>query len=107
MSDRGVHRTGHGHDTAAFLGQVPLFAALPEHTRRELAEAASWQHLGGGSYLFHQGDAADALALVWSGRLQVIDEAEHEVIGVLGHGGWVGELSLLTGAPRAAGVRAL
>ncbi len=107
VTDGEVGGRGTGHDPAAFLGQVPLFAALPERTRHELVAAARWQHVGGGTFLFHQGDAADVLALVWSGRLQVIDEANHDVIGVLGHGAWVGELSLLTGAPRSAGIRAL
>jgi NTE family protein len=106
------------HDAETCVEQVPLFAELPREVRRELAAAAQWVHLGGGDFLFHQGDAADALALVWSGRLQVIDEdgtvldglegtAPGSVIGVLGHGGWVGELSLLTGAPRSAGIRAM
>jgi len=113
-------------ETARFIAQVPLFHGLPEHARRELATASRWVHLPAGEFLFHQGDAADALALVWSGRLQVIDEGwrtgEGEpreavggtatggaspVISVLGRGSWVGELSLLTGARRSAAIRAL
>ena len=106
------------HDPAVFLAQVPLFAHLPEHVRDELADAAYWKHVPGGEFLFHQGDAADSLALVWSGRLLVIDESstdgdgiatlpENRVIGLLGRGKWVGELSLLTGEPRSAAVKAL
>lgn len=106
------------HDPSAFLAQVPLFASLPATVRHELAAAAIWRHLPGGEFLFHQGDAADSLALVWSGRLLVIDESstdgdgisvlpENRVIGVLGRGKWVGELSLLTGAPRSAAIKAL
>jgi len=112
-----------GHDAEECVAQVPLFAELPREVRQELAAAAQWVHLPGGEYLFHQGDPADAVALVWSGRLQVIDEgsargdglvgapgdsrAHDSVIGVLGRGGWVGELSLLTGSPRSAAIRAL
>ena len=110
------------HDAEAVLAQVPLFAELPPDTRRELARSAAWVHVAGGEFLFHQGDAADSLALVWSGRLQVVDERATDgdgidddrqagapglVIGILGRGSSVGELSLLTGEPRAAGIRAL
>lgn len=104
-----------GEATRAFLATVPLFAHLPPHTVRELAQAARWVHLPGGAYLFRQGDAADTLALVGSGRLLVLDEDDariggdgpDQVIGVLGRGAWVGELALLTGARRSASIRAL
>jgi NTE family protein len=66
-------------DTERFIAQVPLFLGLPDHARKALAQASRWVHLAAGEYLFHQGDDADALALVWSGRLQVIDERrDHE-----------------------------
>lgn len=102
-------------DTEAFLATVPLFASLPTHVRRELAQASAWVHLAGGQYLFRQGDHADALALVGSGRLLVIDEGDgtlggdgpDQVIGVLARGSWVGELALLTGARRSATIQAL
>lgn len=93
------------------IGAVPLFAALPDHARHELADIATRRHLDGGQYLFRQGDEPDGIAIVASGRLQVLkrDEAtgDERVVGVLGRGGWVGELSLLTGLPRSASVRAL
>jgi NTE family protein len=93
-------------EAADLLGQVPLFADLPEHVCLELARAGRWRHLPGGVFLFHQGDDADALALLWSGRLDVVDEETHAVLDVLGRGSWVGELALLTGEPRSAAVRA-
>ena len=93
-------------DAAALLAEVPLFSDLPEHVRVALAAAGQWHHLPGGSFLFHQGDAADGMALLWSGRVDVVDERHTTVINVLGRGSWVGELALLTGAPRAAGIRA-
>jgi NTE family protein len=81
-----------------------------------LAAAAERVHLPAHRELFHQGDQADGVAIVLSGRLQVLQhgrpggvtpEGRDRVIGVLGRGSWVGELSLLTGAPRSATVRAL
>jgi NTE family protein len=61
--------------------------------------------------LFRQGDEPDGVAIVLSGRLHVVQHDDGDgtdrVIGVLGRGTWVGELSLLTGAPRSATVRAV
>ncbi|MCU0269180.1 MAG: patatin-like phospholipase family protein [Acidimicrobiales bacterium] len=96
------------HDPATFLAQIPLFAALPAGARDHLAASATWRHVPAGAVVFHAGDPGDSLAVVWSGRL----EAQHahgggtRVVATLGRGAWVGELSLLTGRPRAATVRA-
>ncbi|NIN59815.1 MAG: cyclic nucleotide-binding domain-containing protein [Xanthomonadales bacterium] len=72
--------------------------------------------LGGGEWLFRQGDPGDALYLVVRGRLQAWAEPppatgetelpESRLLGELGPGDSVGEVSLLTGEPRMAGVRA-
>ncbi len=67
--------------------------------------------IAGGDWLFHQGDRGDALFLAVRGRLQVLqNKAESEVPALLGEvtpGDSVGEVSLLTGEPRSAGVRAI
>jgi NTE family protein len=61
-----------------------------------------------GEWLFHQGDPSDAAYVLESGRLEVIDEAGgHRQLRVVPAGTVVGELSLLSGRPRAAGIRAL
>lgn len=69
--------------------------------------------LPGGEWLFHQDDPGDALYLLVRGRLQAWQERESgaalaapRLIGTVVPGDSVGELALLTGAPRAAGVRA-
>src|SRR5262245_48157805 len=66
----------------------------------------------GGSWLFRQGDPADALFLIARGRLQVWGQGEAEVgaprlLGELGSGESVGEVGLLAGGTRTAGVRAI
>lgn len=63
-------------------------------------------HLPGGEELFGHGDPGDALYVVGSGRLEVINRAG-TVIETLGKGAVVGELALLTGEPRSATVRAV
>ncbi len=65
----------------------------------------------GSAWLFRQGDPADALFLVARGRLQVWGEDEEggaaRLLGELGSGQSVGEVGLLTGGTRTAGVRAI
>ncbi len=65
----------------------------------------------GGGWLFRQGDPASALFLIARGRLQVWGEPEEagapRLLGELGSGESVGEVGLLTGGTRTAGVRAI
>jgi NTE family protein len=59
--------------------------------------------------LIRQGDAADRLFLVRSGRLRVFVEGEDgpRVVRDLGAGAAIGELALLTASPRSATVQAV
>ena len=68
-------------------------------------------HLAGGDWLMHQGDAGDALYFLARGRLQAwaSDGAGNEKSRFLNEivpGDSVGEISLLTGAPRTVGIQA-
>jgi len=72
--------------------------------------------LKGGQWLFHQGDRGDALYLVVRGRLQALmgpqgtREGQDEDLVLLGEmvaDQSVGELGLISGEPRAAGIRAI
>ncbi len=66
----------------------------------------------GGDWLFRQGEVADSMYLVARGRLQVwvdaVDggEPEPRLVGDVGPGEMVGEVGLLTGGRRSAGLRA-
>ncbi|HEU4675919.1 MAG TPA: DHA2 family efflux MFS transporter permease subunit [Motilibacteraceae bacterium] len=57
-----------------------------------------------GQWLFEQGDSADGMYVVRSGRFEVV--VDGAVVRRLGPGELVGELALLTGGRRSAGVRA-
>ncbi len=105
MADSALHRQAEVTD---LLNTVPLFRQLSISARSVLAHSSDHISLSAGDDLFCQGDTADALFLVVSGRLHVVDEDEqsHRIVGVLGSGAWVGELSLLTGSPRAATITA-
>src|SRR4051812_43853998 len=89
-----------------FLAGVPIFAGLTPPLREALAERARTLRLRHGEWLFRQGDTGDALYIVRAGRLRVIDEWAGTVLGEFGRGAAVGELALLTSAPRSASVRA-
>ena len=99
----GPHRAG---SLAEFLSQVPMFAGLEPSLRETVAAKASAVHLVAGEWLFHQGDPGEAMYIVRAGRLEVVDEAVGAVIRALGRGDAVGELALLSAAPRSASVRA-
>jgi NTE family protein len=90
------------------LGSVPLFAVLAADQLRALADRAAAVHLSAGEWLFRQGDEADALYVLRSGRLEVCVESsvgDRGPVRELGVGSVVGELALLSQAPRSASVR--
>jgi NTE family protein len=94
-------------DLSELLDGVPVLSGLSEELRHTLVDRASIRILPAGEWLFRQGDAADAMFLVLSGRVEVVlEHPVSEIVRVLGRGGCVGELALLTEAPRSAGVRA-
>jgi predicted acylesterase/phospholipase RssA/CRP-like cAMP-binding protein len=70
------------------------------------------KELAGGEWLMHQGDPGDALYFLVRGRLQAwARDAEGKdrgsFLNEIVPGDSVGELSLLTGAPRAVGIQAI
>jgi NTE family protein len=89
------------------LGQVAIFADLAEDVRERLISHSSSLQIRAGEWLFRQGEQADRLYVVRSGRLEVVSESpEPAVIRVLGPGRVLGELALLTDSVRSASVRA-
>ena len=104
----GPARSGAAATPADLLAAVPLFASLPEQPRGSLAARTESVHLSAGEWLFHQGEEADALYVVRSGRLEILHErapGEREHVRELGPGSVVGELAPLSGARRSASVR--
>ncbi len=61
-------------------------------------------HLAPGETLFAKGDPATTMFVVRSGALQVHDG--NVVFETVGPGGILGEMAIVDGAPRSAGVRA-
>jgi CRP-like cAMP-binding protein len=92
------------------LSAVPIFALLAPAELAALARAARPLTLGPTERLVVQGQEGDSLFLLADGELEVLlrrDGGEDVVVDTLSRGAVVGEMSLLTGAPRSATVRAL
>src|SRR6476620_7337713 len=92
-------------DTVGLLAAAPLFRELSSDALREIARETTAVRLGGGETLMREGDAGDAMFVVVSGRLSVV--VDENSIAEIGRGETVGEMALLTGAPRSATVRGL
>lgn len=80
-------------------------AAVPASARDALKAQLSWQELPAGDTLMQQGDPADFMAWLVSGRLQV--QVDGRVVRELGRGAAIGEIALFTDEPRSATVRAV
>ncbi len=91
------------------LTEVPLFNILTEDERRHLANTARAITLGPLERIIVQGQAGTSLFLVGEGRLEVFvrqRDGSDKLVDVKKRGDVIGEVSLLTGAPRTATVRA-
>lgn len=93
-------------DIESFLAGTELFGALTPDAIGPLARAFSPVVVDAGEVVISEGDAAEALYLVHTGRLHVRrrreDGAEH--LAEVGAGETVGELALVTDRPRSATV---
>jgi predicted acylesterase/phospholipase RssA/CRP-like cAMP-binding protein len=93
----------------ALLAHVPIFAGVDEETLAELARRVRPVAVHAGDVVIRQGEEADRLFVVRSGRLRVLVDEEDGIRTVreLGVGAAIGELALLTGTPRSATVEAV
>jgi CRP/FNR family cyclic AMP-dependent transcriptional regulator len=97
-------------DVAAELRGLALFRDLPAPALDQLASRAFVRRLSRGQVLFTEGEPTDHLFVVRSGRLRVIvtsPRGEELVLAVVTSGDVLGEVSVLDGQPRSAGVEAL
>ncbi|MGL6290448.1 MAG: patatin-like phospholipase family protein [Silanimonas sp.] len=86
-----------------------VFGALEPGLVASLMPRLATLELVGGAVLMREGESSDALYLVLSGRLLATRHeagAEH-ALGEIGRGEPIGEMGVITGAPRTATVRAL
>jgi CRP-like cAMP-binding protein len=105
--DEGTSRPPHA--ALPLLQDMILFEALEAEQLAELAAHASPRALEPGEVLFAQGGTEATLFIVVFGILQINQKTEFSgqlTLGFIGAGDYIGEVSLLTGAPYAASATA-
>jgi small-conductance mechanosensitive channel/CRP-like cAMP-binding protein len=97
--------TRSGPPFQSLLRDIVLFEALEPEQLDELASQLKLRSLEPGEVLFAQGGTEAALFIVVAGILQIsqyTELSEPLTAGFIGAGDYIGEVSLLTGAPYAA-----
>ena len=95
------------------LATCDLMRHLPAEQIEQILPCIRDRHLKAGGILFKAGDPGDALYIVADGKVEVLAnglpgaEAPGGAIAVLGEGHAFGEMSLLSGGPRTATIRAV
>lgn len=103
---RGIE---HGMDRRAILQRVPLFRPFGAEAFALLERGAVERSLPAGAEIVREGTAGRSLFVVVAGLFEVLHTAgsTETRLARLGAGDVFGEMSLLTGAPRSATVRAV
>ena len=91
------------------LEQVPLFSGLDADELEAIERLAVRKHYLRNTILIEQGDEANTLYLLVSGRVKIYmgDDAREVVLREIGPGSYVGELAILVGGTRSASVKTL
>lgn len=83
------------------LGRIEFLQALSGDALQELVDSIRPDVLQPGEVIFNEGDEGDRLLFIESGEV-VLSTAAHGEFKTLGPGAVLGEIALLTGAPRIA-----
>lgn len=86
-----------------------MFGDLDAAQLSQIVHILQVQRVRQGHYLFHEGRPGDAWYVLFEGGVEVVKESPEEgeqVLAVIGPRGCFGEMAILDGSPRSAGVRA-
>lgn len=88
------------------LARVDLFSTLSPEQRLRLAEACPEKMYAANQHVVRQGAEGSSMFVIVSGRARVVLEPSGQDVASIPAGGFFGEMSMLTGEPRSATVRA-
>jgi CRP-like cAMP-binding protein len=97
----------HVDAAAQYLSQIDLFAALESAARQSLASVSRHHLFAAGEPIVRQGAPGESMFVVLKGRVRVLLEPSGQEVAIIPAGGFFGEMSMLTGEPRTASVRAI
>jgi len=103
--DEGERASERINRISKILEPVSLFAPLSREERNDLAARAIERIYGKGERIVRQGDAGSSMFVIGRGRVRVV--ASGVELAVIDAGGYVGEMSMLTGQARSATVEVL
>lgn len=83
------------HSLVSALRNVPEFADLDEQTLLELVGCSANLRWGDRQVVFDRGDPAEALYVVLSGQVLILDPVERRDVATIEGGEYFGELALL------------
>jgi serine phosphatase RsbU (regulator of sigma subunit) len=95
--------------SANLLARIPFFTDLPADELDRIMAQLEIVNLRSGEILFREGEAGEHMYIVVSGDLEILmaPNTDNELIlNRVPQGEYIGEMSLITGAPRTASVRA-
>jgi small-conductance mechanosensitive channel/CRP-like cAMP-binding protein len=92
---------------AGQLAGVDLFATLSSEGRLSLSRSASDNLFAANEAIVRQGDHGSSMFVVLKGAVRVVLEPSGQEVASIAAGGFFGEMSMLTGEPRSATVRAV
>lgn len=96
------------NDEAKQLSRVPLFSKLDNSRLKLIAFTSEQLTLSDGEYLFYINDPSDSVYLVLDGALDVMHERDDDTQAVmveLGKNMLIGEMGVISNAPRSASIR--
>lgn len=97
-------------DRYEILNRIAWFAALTTEEVRRIGEAMIPRQVPAGTVMLHEGDTGDSMFVLLEGMLEIFvrstETGEDIKVGKLTGGDVYGGMSLLTGEPRAATIKA-
>lgn len=84
-------------EPSSCIQRVPIFKNLSKEELDEIIMISSHKKLDKGSFIFNQGDTLNSLYVIHKGKVKITrytEDGKEQVIRILGHGEFLGELAL-------------